>query len=153
MAVSADIASLVARELSFLKQFTALLANEQDALVKGDIDGLPALAERKNRLIEELSGLAGERERALRALSLPAGREGMDAWAKTGGGKDWNALLTLAREARGLNDINGKLVSERLRHNQKALQVLTAASERAALYGPDGQPRVGSGGGRTLGSA
>ena len=81
MAVSADIASLVARELSFLKQFTALLANEQDALVKGDIDGLPALAERKNRLIEELSGLAGERERALRALSLPAGREGMGSYA------------------------------------------------------------------------
>jgi flagella synthesis protein FlgN len=64
----------------------------------------------------------------------------------------WSALLQLAGQARDLNALNGKLIAERLRHNQQALAILLAAGDQAALYGPDGQTRL-AGSGRPLGSA
>ena len=81
----------------------------------------------------------------------------MKAWRAIGNisAKTQNDLATvieLAKEARRLNDLNSKLVFDRMQHNQLALNVLLSAAKQSALYGPDGQTHVGPAG-RTLGSA
>ena len=64
----------------------------------------------------------------------------------------WDEVLELARSARAPNEINGKLILERMAHNQAALSVLLAAADQAPLYDADGHTRT-VGGGRILGSA
>lgn len=151
-----DIASLLAQELTALESFVALLRNEQALLSSGANEGLTALAEKKSSAAIELGRLATARDQALARLHLPPGRAGMDAWAITGAGSasqnNWDRLLTLAADARAINEANGKAISLHLQHNQMALSVLMAAADRTATYGPDGQPQAGIGG-RSLGSA
>lgn len=152
-----ELSRLLAEELTLVRQFVALLSREQAFLVANQTDELPTLAEQKARLAERLATLAAARDTALSANGAPGGKAGMDAWSKTrqapaSAAADWNALLSLAAEARALNTLNGELIVERMQKNRQALQILTAATERAALYGPDGQTKISTGG-RILGSA
>lgn len=152
-----QLSRLLAEELPLVRQFVALLTQEQTLLVANQTDELPALAEQKSRLAERLAALAAARDATLSAVGAPTGKAGMDAWSKSrlapaSAAADWSALLTLAAEARALNTLNGELIFERLQKNRQALQILTAATERAALYGPDGQTKISTGG-RILGSA
>ena len=91
----------------------------------------------------------------LARLGLPSGRDGMEAWLASRASRQqasWKELLTLAADARSLNETNGKLINLHLQHNQQALNVLLAAVDKAVTYGPDGQQKSASGG-RSLGSA
>lgn len=151
------LSRLVADELSLLREFVALLVAEQRALIPGDLDRLLPLAEEKSRLATALGKLADARNQALAGAGLATGKAGMEAWlssqeraAPSRG--DWTALLALAAEAKLQNEINGKLISTRMQHNQRALAVLHAAADQAMLYGPDGQPHP-IGGGRHFGAA
>jgi len=149
----ADVAQLLAEELASLRSFIKILNEEQASLIAGRIDELSTLAERKSSLAKNLARISESRESALKTEGREPNRNGMDVWADSVGNPTWAELLKLAAEARTLNQINGTLIAERLRSNQKALQALTAAGERAALYGPDGQTTVLSGAGRSIGSA
>ncbi|QDX81371.1 hypothetical protein B9N43_09020 [Denitratisoma sp. DHT3] len=157
---SAEVSRLIGDELATLGKFIDLLQEEQGKLVAGELEGFEALAASKLAAADRLNGLSTSRDRLLCNAGYPAGREGVEAWlagppnppsaAESRGA--WESLLALAAEARRLNELNGKLIAERLSHNQQALSILTTATNRASLYGPDGQTRV-SGGGRKLGSA
>lgn len=150
-----DILRLLSNELAAVAEFTALLQQEQQALVTGVVEGFESLATAKLGIADRLNALSNAREQSLRRAGLPEGRQGMDAWLATqqaSARSDWQSLLNTAAEARRLNELNGKLIAERLSNNQQALSILTAATNRAALYGPDGQTHV-SGAGRKLGSA
>jgi flagella synthesis protein FlgN len=137
-----------------VRRFIAVLEHEQQILIDGDIDGLLPLAEEKNQLATQLSALAERRQQALTAIGNTPST--MAAWLATlvdpAPGAAWQTLLELAAQARELNSLNGKLIAERMRHNQQSLAILLAAGDKAALYGPDGQTRT-AGGGRALGSA
>ena len=153
------IAGILAIELATLRDFVALLKEEQSALVEGRIDALVALTERKSALATRLNDCTRGREAALLSLGLVAGRPGMEAWldaaatdAATRG--SWQQLLPLAAEARALNELNRKLINTRLQNNQQALAALMGATEQAMTYGPDGHSQAkGPSGGRILGSA
>jgi flagella synthesis protein FlgN len=153
---SGEIAGLLSQELQTLQSFTELLRREQSLLAAGTTDGLTELANEKSTVAVELGRLAAARDMELASLRLPSGRAGMDAWTLTDAGapsqNNWDRLLLLAAEARALNEANGKVIALQLQHNQQALTVLLAAADRTATYGPDGQPRSGTGG-RSLGSA
>jgi flagella synthesis protein FlgN len=146
--------TLTAEEISAVRRFIAALEHEQQFLIDGDIDGLLPLAEEKNQLAKQLSALAERRQQALTAIGNTPPT--MAAWLATlsdpAPGAAWQTLLDLAAQARELNSLNGKLIAERMRHNQQSLAILLAAGDNAALYGPDGQTRT-AGGGRALGSA
>lgn len=151
------IADLIAAELAVLRDFVAVLQREQAALTEGHADSLMALAEQKVAYAEQLAALNLDRDILLRAAGLADGNGGMQAWRSldnlpTKTQNDLASVIELARESRRLNDLNGKLVSERMQHNQQALHVLLSAVKQSALYGPDGQTQVGPAG-RTLGSA
>ena len=150
------IADLIAAELAVLRDFVAVLQREQAALTEGHADSLMALAEQKVVYAEQLAALNLDRDILLRAAGLADGIGGMQAWRSLGNlptktQNDLASVIELARESRQL-DLNGKLVSERMQHNQQALNVLLSAVKQSALYGPDGQTQVGPTG-RTLGSA
>ncbi|MEZ5616479.1 MAG: flagellar protein FlgN [Rhodocyclaceae bacterium] len=147
---------LLLEEVAQLRGFLALLEQEQLALAAGDVERVLPLAEEKNGLFGRLAQLGDARGKALAALGLSPDRQGIEGWLarhpeQAGARREWQELLLLAAQAHALNQTNGKLIAERLAHNQQALSTLMAAANQAALYGPDGQARpVGSG--RSLGS-
>lgn len=158
MTVLKDFQAALEGELAALAGFLDLLREEQQALVTGKVDGLEALAQAKLKMADRLNSLTTQREQRLVAIGLAPGRNGMGALlAAHPESKDlqarWSAILASAAEAKNLNEINGKLIADRLGNNQQALSILTAATHRAStVYGRDGQTQV-SAPGRVLGSA
>ncbi len=108
-----------------LQAFVDVLHREQDALASGDIDALASLIAEKTALAEQLNRISASEATLYRELVSAAG---------------------------ALNEANGKLIALRLQHNQQALNVLLAAANTAATYGPDGQQQSGVGS-RILGKA
>ena len=142
-------------ELQVLRQFVATLQQEQDALVAGNADPLIDLAERKSALADQLTLMGEARDNALLQAGLSMGKPGMDTWLASvppPAQAAWAEFIQLATQSRDLNALNGKLIFEKISTNHQALRILTSAGERASLYGPDGQTRIG-GSSRTLGSA
>lgn len=152
----AEIAGLLSQELETLGSFIELLRREQALLAAGTSEGLMDLAAEKSNTAVKLGRLAAARDHELARRHLPLGRAGMDAWTLTDAGAPsqakWDRLLSLAAEARALNEASGKVIALQLQHNQQALSVLMAAADQMSTYGPDGQPLAGTGG-RSLGSA
>lgn len=148
------VAAALGCEIAVLADFVALLEEEQQRLTNNDSDALIELAARKEAASRTLEELGQQREAALITQYGQGGRAGIERWLAQpdSDGELWQRLLSLAAEARNLNQINGRLIGLRLQHNQKALNALMTASNRAVTYGPDGQQRLGSGG-RMLGCA
>ena len=152
-----DLSRLIIEELALLREFVALLGREQQALIPGDIERLLPLAEEKSRQAAALGRLADARNQLLQKAGLAPDKSGMETWLASQeptapSRADWATLLTLAAEAKLQNEINGKLIDNRMRHNRHALAVLHAAADQAMLYGPDGQAHA-TGSGRSLGAA
>ena len=150
------LGELLARELRALEAFVALLQREQTLLADGPSESVTALAAEKAKRAEELGAFAAARDAELTGMKLPAGRPGMDVWIVSPAGaanqRNWDQLLGLAAQARALNEANGQMIAVHLQHYQQGINILLAAVDRTATYGPDGQPRTGVGG-RSLGSA
>lgn len=138
---------LVGEETRQLRAFIELLQREQQILRSSEIEPLAELARLKGEAAGRLAALAGARGQFLAGAGALPGSAGLGAWLDRQPGADklrgaWQALLDLAEQAHALNTENGALVKTRLAHNQQALAVLLAASDQAALYGPDGQARA-----------
>ena len=140
-------------ELSLMHEFVELLEHERAALVAADTDILLALAETKTELYRRLQQQHRGRADILSGQQL----DNTDADIRTlcEGMPDtlarWDNIIELATEARALNELNGKLITEQMQHNQSALSVLMAAAEQP-LYDAEGATRP-AGRGRHLGSA
>ncbi|VVE70595.1 Flagella synthesis protein FlgN [Pandoraea captiosa] len=136
-------------ETTAIGTFSALLGEEQQALVSGTLDALPELTERKGRAVAELSALGRERDAQLQALGFTPDEAGAAAAAATDSRIDtaWKALLAAAGEAKRANDTNGLLINTRLTYTQQALNVLYGPGNNAPLYGPDGRTTPRSSGG------
>jgi flagella synthesis protein FlgN len=149
-----QFAQLIGMEVTQLRTFITLLGREESLLVAGDTDALLALTNEKTELYHTLQRLHDARAMLLGRLGLANSGEAIrslcadmpDTLAQ------WDEVLRLAAEARERNSLNGKLVIERMQHNQGALSILLAAADRPQLYDADGHART-TGGGRILGSA
>lgn len=138
------MARLVQDENVLLRDFVALLGQEQALLLEGDVDALMALAGQKTQLFRRLQFTADERTRVLAAARLKPDAAVMQAILEGNAAAlaNWQESLELVAEARSCNNLNGQLITQRMQHNQQALAVLLAAAEQpAATYGPDGQSR------------
>ena len=148
------LALLIEAEAIQLGEFVELLAREEALLIAGDVDALVALCQDKNERYRRLQRLSDDRSLLLVRFGQPVTDAVIRSWldglprvlAR------WDEVLELARSARARNEINGKLILERMAHNQAALSVLLAAADQAPLYDADGHTRA-VGGGRILGSA
>lgn len=148
------LALLIEAEAIQLGEFLALLEREEALLIAGDTDALLNLTQDKNERYRQLQRLSDDRALLFGRL----GRSVTDTVIRELIGElprvlaRWDEVTALARKAAERNAINGKLILERMAHNQAALSVLLAAADQAPLYDAEGHTRA-VGGGRMLGSA
>lgn len=136
--------AFIAAENDVLRQFLALLKDEQTSLSSGATENLSLISEQKSKCALQLNSLAAERNSFLTSHGLLTDRSGVEAWLDTHNEDKvsraaWENTLLLAAEARELNRINGELIKIRLQYNAKALEALQGGSNSLDLYGPDGQ--------------
>ncbi|MBL8480826.1 MAG: flagellar protein FlgN [Rhodocyclaceae bacterium] len=152
-----SIDELLGQEARSLRAVTTVLYAEQRALKSRAADQLPALAEQKGELYGDLAAMERLRQMFFSRLGVHPDQSGVQNWLARQGSaaarEAWNEILQLAREARDVNAINGKLIDEQMQTNRQALAVLVAASDRAGSYGPDGRPVAFGRHSRRLGSA
>ncbi len=148
------LALLIEAEAIQLREFVALLGQETDLLIAGEVDNLLALTNDKTERYRRLQRLHDDRALLLGKLGLAHSdtviRQVCDGLPRVLA--RWDEVLELARDARERNLMNGKLITERMQNNQAALSVLLAAANHPQLYDAAGQARP-TGGGRILGSA
>lgn len=139
-----DPAAHLAQEIEAADRLVALLKQEQEHLIKADMESLTALTEEKAKAVSAMSELALARHRSLAATGLPATEQGMQQWMKgmapvTPASRSWSRLLDLMRSAKELNRTNGILISTHLSRNQAALSVFQQNAKGGEFYGPNGQ--------------
>lgn len=142
------MSDILQQEQSVLDGFIELLRNEQQALIKADVEALSALSDAKIKQSEQLNALAQQRAKMLAEAGYGADAAGVNGWLATqpkAVSAAWGNLMDSAKTARHLNETNGKLIHTHLQHNQMALTTLLGAAGVASVYGADGQARTTSG--------
>ena len=132
-----------------------LLVHEQRLLLENFNDQLLELSEQKSADALALNVLAQARSVLLQKNIPRLDADSILTWLETHSPEGlaiWQEILALAKRSQQLNRTNGELIQMKLRHNQQSLTVLSTAANKANLYGPDGQPNISPGGGRSLGS-
>lgn len=131
-------------ESEAITAFIMLLREEQQALMRGDLERLSSFAESKTICLFELTRLGEQRLQWLRERGLTADRAGMErllsehAVGAPQARTAWQQLLNVAKTAQQLNETNGSLIRTRLNGTQRALSVLFSAANIAGAYAPDG---------------
>lgn len=151
--MSAALLEVLREETVGIDAFLALLAQEEQTLLAGQFDALPALTERKSQLLEQIAVLDQRRETVQQGLGFAAGHAGATAVAAAAGGavqQAWQELLQCAEQASTHNRRNGATVYTHLDFTQQALNVLRAGGQ--PFYGPDGSRQTGTGTGTHLAS-
>ncbi len=117
----------------------SLLAEESAVLVGNDHSALLALTHRKHVLAERLAQGEVERRRRLRELGLPEEMDALEKLLLTAGAEDALAacqnLRKTARACAERNRKNGILVETRLRHTERALEIITGRPFEVETYG------------------
>jgi flagella synthesis protein FlgN len=148
MATASPISTL-RDEQTLIATLLKLMKQEQQCLVSADTDGLTAITPQKSQLITQMAQLAGQRHQALGAAGFDARETGMDAWLASctdpAASPLWQDLLTLTREAKELNRINGMLINKQMTYNQNVINAMRtpAGGTDNGFYGPSGQPTAG----------
>jgi flagellar biosynthesis/type III secretory pathway chaperone len=143
--------TLLVAETKQVKDFTAVLEEEQRVLLGKDVQPLFGLAEQKTRFVRQLQQLADSRAAILAQAGVPRSREGIEKLLGSGDNQIWNNYLNAAVRAHDLNQANGQHITARLAHNHQALAILMAHSDQPTVYGPDGASHTRPGS-RLLGS-
>lgn len=143
------------KEIEAARSLLQLLKQEEESLVKADVEGVSQLTGEKSRLAAEMSELAQHRHKALLAAGFDASEAGMKAWLTSAAAtatqsKAWDELLSLAQAGREQNRVNGLLITQHLACNQNALNVLQGNPQGGGVYGPNGQSTTKLGGRRLV---
>src|SRR6266542_2986743 len=102
-------------ETAGYRALITVLEAERDALRAADPDALSALTAAKLDHVSALHGLASARLALLGQAGWPDMNTALAALAAAPDGtvvrREWSSLLVLAGTARGLNDVNGRLIA------------------------------------------
>lgn len=145
-----DLASLLTRETGLVSRFIVLLNQEQAALKSAKPDALGALNAEKLQLVTQLNQIGSERVQLAHLAGTASDPEKMQEWLQQHPQEKqsaalWVKLLKLAREAKTLHDLNGKLLNIHLQQATDAIAVLTQQHQTHSLYGSDGQSAMNTG--------
>ena len=148
------LALLIEAEAVQLRELITLLEEEQSRLLANDIDRLLVLTTEKTSRYQQLQRLYANKINLLERL----GKTNPDTAIREFYAEmprvlaRWDEVLAYARTAKEQNMLNGKLITERMQHNQTALSVLLSAANHPQLYDATGNT-LPAGHGRSLGSA
>ncbi|NID16893.1 flagella synthesis protein FlgN [Luteibacter yeojuensis] len=109
----------------------ASLIDERMALDQGDTVALETAGRAKGNLLDRIEKLDVER----RQLSEAAGIDSL-------GDPRWAPAVERLRECRNINEVNGRIVGQRMSHVRQALAVLTGETPGGSTYGPNGVAKV-----------
>jgi len=141
----------LSQEYAATGEFLELLELEAQAMTVGDFGALPALAQRKSQLADQIAALNNQREKGQLATGFPAGRVGAQAYAESGGPdleQAWSDLLARAALARENNHRNGVMIHTHLDFTRQSISFLQARGQ--PLYGADGSHHAGTASGNRL---
>lgn len=149
---AAEVLTRLNAEIAAWQTLSDTLTQEEQALVSGDADALPALNTAKLKQLQAVSDHARNRLADLQLAGYSPDRAGMQAWlAKLGQAElnsRWQQLGDLEQSAQAQNQRVGALIDLRLGATRQALNVLVhaAAGAGGGLYDPDGLAVSGLGG-------
>jgi flagella synthesis protein FlgN len=149
--MSAQLLAHLRREYAATGAFLELLDLEAQAMTGGDFAALPALAQRKSQVADQIAELNSQREKEQIAMGYAAGRTGAQACAASGGPaleQAWSGLLAQAALAREHNHRNGVMIHTHLDFTRQSISFLQAKGQ--PLYGPDGSHHAGVASGNRL---
>jgi len=137
------LAAILDQEIALLSGFIALLEKEQSALKLGESTQLPDICEQKLALIAQLNAQESARGNALQ-LSADNLHTGTIQWLQTHpddkqAADRWKKMIELARNAKHLHELNGRLVQMHLQQTNELLASLTRKVEQNTFYGSNGQ--------------
>jgi flagellar biosynthesis/type III secretory pathway chaperone len=139
--------AILGREIGLLKQLNAILAGQQDALVRGNAEEIKDSVEGQISVLSEISDLERERIAALEVIPSEAGpHEDMTLSrlievAPQHGERlrEVRAALKEVLEAIGtLNKHNGMLINQSLSYIGKTLRMIAGEDTASTVYTPDG---------------
>jgi flagellar biosynthesis/type III secretory pathway chaperone len=141
-------------EAGLLSELQRLLQDEAAILGRNDVEAIARIGSTRQRCIDALTRLDGERSDTCRMLSFGQGRGGITrlyGWCDPGGALNakWLANLGTARHCQRLNDTNGAVVNAKLSRVQQLLMVIRGTSappvysNRASRYGVLGTRNLG----------
>lgn len=135
------LAHLLGMQYDSLGALVMLLEQERQALAVGNIDGelLQRIAADKQTLLEQIERAEKQRRQTQSDLGYPDGDAGaQDAARDAGCLGDWKAVRGASERAARLNELAGAMLTMRLKHNQKMLNLIHAVAEKT-LYDPRGR--------------
>lgn len=145
------VSEILEREIELISRFVAVLNDEQACLTAANPAELPEISATKSGLVEQLNAIEGERMTAIGLTGSLSDRATMEDWLSrntddANATVSWEKLLILAREAKTLHEMNGRLVALHTRNTAEILAILTQESKQPGLYGASGQamPTTGS---------
>ncbi|WP_348815048.1 flagellar protein FlgN [Halomonas sp. H10-59] len=139
-----SLARLLDQQRERLAELLALLGEEQECLVQGQVDSeaLVALAGQKSEIQQRLAETEARRHQVQCRLGYPDDREGtLQAARDAGCEAAWKATMALAREVSRANLRCGELLALRMEHNQRMLHQIHRIAN-ASVYQPDGRTRL-----------
>ena len=150
--MSARLLDQLNQECAATGKFIELLDVEAQTMTAGDFGSLPAQAELKSELADEITRLTAERVKEQLSMGYAADRAGTQACVEAGGQaleQAWSSLLELAALARSHNHRNGVMIHTHLDFTRQSISFLQAKGQ--PLYGPDGSHHAGAASGNQLG--
>lgn len=152
--VRQHLTRILDEESRLLSELEALLRDEAAILKGDDVDAIARIGSTRQRCVDALTRLDGERADSCRMLSFGEGRGALNrlyGWCDAGGTLEakWRANLKIARRCQQLNDTNGAVVTAKLSRVQQLLMVIRGTpapavySARASRYGVLGSRDLG----------
>jgi flagellar biosynthesis/type III secretory pathway chaperone len=143
------MSKLIAEESTGLAQLSELLEHEHGLLAAGDVTGLTAAINERQRCVGRIARLDEERRGICRTLNYPVDAKGLEAllrWCDPQGtlANRWAECAAAATRCRVLNDRNGAMVSTQLQHVRARLGALLQNTRETLTYRRNGGYSQGS---------
>lgn len=134
------------QDANLVKSLLEELLLEQSALVRGDIELVESIIDRKFTLLQQLSSVAKNRYEVLANNGFEANESGMVAWIKLQADanmqKAWDRFQMELARTKETNRLNGVLINKHFSRNQQLLNHLQGKQDPASVYGKNGQAKT-----------
>ena len=152
--VQQHLGRILEEESRLLAELELLLQHETTILRGDDVEAIANIGSSRQRCVDALTRLDGERTDSCRMLSFGQGAGALAklyAWSDPSGALNskWLGNLRIARRCQRLNDTNGAVVTAKLSRVQQLLMAIRGTSAppvysaRASRYGVLGSRDLG----------
>jgi flagella synthesis protein FlgN len=137
------VQQMIAQDMNATEQLKSLLLQERELLEKREHDGLPAIIDQKDQLLDALAQNARQRQQLLQNLGLKATAQSWEellvAHTALSPLRDsWKALTQAFGECQRLNEVNGKMIARSKQTLGNLLNILRGQVAAPQLYTQSG---------------